>query len=188
MKLNLNSLYTDIKRKKRSYDIFSFLYGNAELQVLFDTGTRPFQLYIIKKNSTACIRLSVAKGFILQTFLSQNDYTALTDMLGLPVQTKGFSTKKFFTFLDQQIPDHCQNEPISKQHLAQICRCEEPDRVYLKGFTNWDEQPSKKHVSHLNREKTRILYPDLYRKIHDKNISVIYSEVETPFHYKNFIL
>lgn len=180
MKLNLNSLYTDIKRKKRTYDIYTIFYGNKELQVLFDIGTLPFRLYIMRKGSREHICLSVMKGFQIQTYLSEDDFRQLRSMLDLSDKEKGFSTKTFFAYLNQQIPDRCQNEKISRKMLAHITGCEDPDKIYVKGRINWEEQPTKRRVSHLNREKTRILYPDLYREICDQNISIIYSDLPEP--------
>ena len=39
---------------------------------------------------------------------------------------------------------------------------------------NWDEYPELgKHVTKENREKTRLLYPEIYERIKEKNISAI---------------
>jgi len=42
---------------------------------------------------------------------------------------------------------------------------------------DWDKYPKLcKNVSTKNREKTRLLYPDIYETIKDKNISVFYTD------------
>lgn len=44
---------------------------------------------------------------------------------------------------------------------------------------NWDKYPELgKHATKENREKTRLLYPEIYEKIKDKNISVFYTDKE----------
>ncbi|WP_353050273.1 DUF6037 family protein [Bacillus sp. ISL-47] len=66
---------------------------------------------------------------------------------------------------------------MSRNTIAAIYQFEEKDKVYIKEIRNWDNYPHlNKSCSLENKEKTRLLYPDLYEEIKDKNISVFYTD------------
>lgn len=48
----------------------------------------------------------------------------------------------------------------------------------MQWLIDWDKTNSGKRYTQANREKTRILRPDIYDKIKDKNISVKYTNDE----------
>ncbi|MBG9445297.1 DUF6037 family protein [Cytobacillus firmus] len=174
----LKELYKDIKRNNLTYDVFDFTKNNIDFNVLFDINSTPFKLIMIKKRSSDYIIIDVHNGFKINPHLSRDKYDTLVSMLGLQFK-KGnpFSTKEFFEELNQKIPSNISRKNISRNTIFTIYQCEEKDKVYIKEIRNWDTYPHlNKSCSPENKEKTRLLYPDLYEEIKDKNISVFYTD------------
>ncbi len=90
-----------------------------------------------------------------------------------------FSTKKFFEDFNSRIPDDFRF--LKKQELLKLITStydiEESDKVYYNGIIDWDKVNNGNNRQEKNLEKTRLLYPELYKQIKDKNISVRYSNV-----------
>lgn len=108
--------------------------------------------------------------------LKTKDYETLISMLELKFQ-KGnpFSTKAFFEELNIKIPSKIQ--VIEKLIISKVYQCEEAEKVYIKDIRDWNKYPYiNKKCSKENKEKTRLLYPELYDFIKDKNISVFYTD------------
>lgn len=179
MKLsNLKELYKDIKRNSRTYDVFDFTKNTIAFNILFDINTAPFKLIIFKKRSSEYIKVDVTHGFNVHPHLSKENYDKLMNMLELQYK-KGnpFSTKVFFEELNQKIPLKVSRKSIGIQKLSYIYECEEADKIYIKEIRNWDNYPHlNKSCSHKNKEKTRLLYPEVYEQIKDKNISIFYTD------------
>ncbi len=82
--------------------------------------------------------------------------------------------------MNQCIPPKCtiNNSAEVKRITSIIYEVEESDKIYFKCFINHDKGDGKRSFSHKNREKTRLLYPDIYNEIQGKNISVKYTHIE----------
>jgi Family of unknown function (DUF6037) len=147
------------------------------ISFLFDINSEPYKLIIVKKRSSLFIKVDVTYGFVINPILNRNDYNTLIEMLELTFQ-KGspFLTKEFFDELNSHIPSKITNIPVDKLVIARIYDCEEKDKVYIKEIRDWSKYPHlNKSCSKENKEKTRLLYPDLYKEIKNKNISVFYT-------------
>lgn len=181
IKLNgLEILYKDMRGRGKDYAIFDYNHSiKIKLIILFDIKTNPFSLLLIKKHSTQTLLLDIQRGFMLDTLLPPEQYKCLLQILEIkPGITKSFSTKEFFQKLNSKIPTYIHSYILDdKTRIAISCskNFEEKDKIFICGYIDWDEIKNGKTYTQANREKTRILYPDVYEKIKDKNISIKYT-------------
>ncbi|MCX2683394.1 DUF6037 family protein [Campylobacter sp. MIT 21-1685] len=184
MKMNgLVELYKSMKKQELSHTIFDYTHNSIEFSILFDIGVNPFQLLLVKKYSPLTLSLDINKGFILETLLEKEKYETLKEMLHIK---KGgdnpFFINIFFKELDSKIPKEAKIPVLdenSKLVISRVYQCEEQDKIFPCGFIDWNNNGSKRGYSEKNREKTRLLYPDIYKAIQGKNISVRYSDDRT---------
>ena len=177
MKLNLCDLHLDILKHDKTYDVFDYTHNGIEFSVMFDVN-EPFKLTFIKKRSALYLILDVSTDYEINTYLGDK-LQILKDMLELKDGTTKFSTNKFFEEFNQRIPHAISNREISKSTLSRVYNCEESEKIYIKELRDWDKYPHlEKHATPENREKTRLLYPEIYENIKDKNISVFYTDTE----------
>ena len=178
MKLNLRNLHKDILRHKKTYDVFDYVHNGIEFSIMFDVNCQPFKLIFIKKKSLLYLILDVTVGYQINTYLGDK-LQILKDMLELKNGKRQFSTNKFFEEFNNKIPFVISEKKLSKAVLSRIYNCEESEKIYIRELRNWDQYPSLgKHVTFENREKTRLLYPEIYECIKNKNISVFYTDKE----------
>lgn len=177
MKLtNLRPLHVDILKNKMTFDVFDYLHNGIEFSVLFDIASKPFyKLVFIKKRSDLHLIFDVKTDYYINTFLGEK-LAILLQMLELTNGMTAFSTNKFFEEFNNKIPPIVSKKQIQRASISKIYKCEESDKIYIKEMRNWDKYPLLgKNVTEENREKTRLLYPDIYEEIKDKNVSVFYT-------------
>lgn len=177
MKLtNLYEWYKDIKNENLTYNVFDCNYNHIELSFLFDIGTSPFMLALIKKQSGEVISFNILKGFLIETNLPREQYYLLRKILNIPDKGESpFSTNSFFEEINNKFPNKIVKEThISPFILNKIYNFEESDKVEYDGLIDWSISNCGKHHTAKNHEKTRILYPDIYDTIKNKDISVRY--------------
>lgn len=170
---NLKSLYVDMKNNKATFDIFEYTHRGVTLSIMFDIGCTPYKITIMKKRYDRFLFLDVENGFSIQTYLGEQ-LVILREMLEIPSGDRQFSPKEFFNKLHEHIPSSMSKAKISKQMLSKAYRLEDGNKTLFFKLYPWN--PLVKKVSPENREKTRVLYPDLYEQIKDKNISVAYTD------------
>ena len=86
-----------------------------------------------------------------------------------------FSTNAFFSELTAAFPTSLsKSEKLDYNILNKIYNFEESDKYEFDGLIDWSNSNSVKHHTKKNHEKTRILFPEVYDKIKDKDISVRY--------------
>ena len=178
MRLDLRDLHIDILKHKMTYDIFDYSHNGIQFNILFDINCIPFKLIFIKKNSGQYLILDVSADYQLNTYLGEK-LKILKDMLELKNGKSKFSTNQFFEEFNKKIPHTIQNQKLSKVTISHVYHCEESEKVYIRELRNWDKYPELgKHATKENKEKTRLLYPDIYEEIKDKNVSVFYTDKE----------
>lgn len=166
----------DILKHKRTYDVFDYSHNGIQFSVMFDVKCTPFKLILVKKRSQQYLILDVIAGYKIHTYLGEK-LQVLKDMLELKNGKSRFSTNQFFKEFNEKIPHAIQNKKISKTTISRVYHCEESEKIYIREMRNWDEYPELgKHVTKENREKTRLLYPEIYERIKEKNISVFYTD------------
>lgn len=177
MKLsNLYNWYSAIKNNKLTYNVYDCHYNHVSLTLLFDIGHIPFILSIIKRNTAEVITFPILNGFNIETSLSLENYNLLRKILNIPIgKNSTFSTNSFFSELNATFPTSLsKSERLEYNILNKIYNFEESDKYEFDGLIDWSNSNSGKHHTKKNHEKTRILYPEVYDKIKDKDISVRY--------------
>ena len=177
----LIDLYTSMKEKGLDHTAFDYIHNNIKLYIFFDIETKPFRLLLIKKHSSITLLLEIHQGFVLNTHLEREKYNILREILEIKNgSTTSFSTNKFFEELNSHFPKEAKMHDLNKDKniklaISKAYQCEDAEQIYPYAFIDWDRIDGNKSYSSKNREKTRLLYPDIYKSIQNKNISVKYS-------------
>ena len=164
MKLtNLSGWYKAIKNQNLTYNVYECKYNHIDFSILFDIGKTPFILSLIKRQTGEVITFNILQGFLIETNLPP-------DRGASP-----FSTNKFFEEINEKFPNTILKEiNIPVLILNRIYNFEESDKVEYDGLIDWSTSKCGRHHTLKNHEKTRILYPYIYERIKNKDISVCY--------------
>jgi hypothetical protein len=178
MHLNLRSFYVEMKLANLSLHGFKFGFNDKQFDVLFEAHGSPFKLIILQFFARFELTLSVLPGFTIDTQLSQKDYYALCDVLGLKKDpNKKFSPSVFFEAMNNHIPlrmpAKMPSEAIKYHYKDKI---HEADKIYYCGHINW-ELHAKGNVRDKNLDKTLRLYGlKFYELCKRHNISIRYTD------------
>lgn len=178
MKLNgLVPLYKNLLNNNSTYGIFNYVKNSVKFDIFFDIGCNPFRIGFLVLNSNFQLWLDIKTGFYINTKLDKDDLYNLIEVLGIKYDPNNhFSTNQFFEEFNNKIPHKFKNiEHTEKAKIvSKIKDIEEEDKIYYLGLIDWEKLESGNR-RFKNLEKTRLLYPKLYYRIKDKNISVRYT-------------
>ena len=178
MKLTkLSFIYSQIKLNNETYGLFNFNTNGIAFHIFFDIGKVPFRLGFLPIGKPEQIWLDVNKGFIINPVLPKSEYRKLTRLLNLKYDKDNpFSTFNFFKQFGEKIPNQLISLSNSERAILalKVSDIEEKEKTVYLGQKDWEKSNSGKNRTEKNLEKTRLLYPELYNQIKDKNISVIY--------------
>lgn len=176
---NLSKIYRQLKDNNQTYTFFPFKTNGVNFDIFFDIDKSPFKLMFLALNSNYQLSLDVMSGFLVNINLSKDQYYELVKLLNLKKDINNpFSPKNFFTQFDNQIPQNLINLDKNQTNsliLKVYSDIEEKDKLYYCGMTDWNNKNYGRHRTKENLEKTRLLYPDLYNLIVDKDISIKYT-------------
>lgn len=182
MKLNgLKKIYLKIKHQNETYGVFDFKTNGVDFDIYFDIAKIPFRLGFLPIGSNIQIWLDVKNGFEIDYKLPQKDYYNLIKLLNLKTnKNKPFQPFNFFKQFDSAIPDNIKTLTNSDRVIItkKITPIEEAEKTIYDGLIEWGKGNSGKKRSPENLEKTRLLLPNVYNAIKDKNISVRYKTPE----------
>jgi hypothetical protein len=151
----------------------------VKFDIFFDIDKVPFRLGFLVLKSNYQLWLEVKNGFLIDTNLPKVKYYELIKLLNLKTdKNKPFSTVAFFEQFNNQIPRtliEVKKDYMRSIVLAVSPNIEEKDKIYYLGINDWDKIKNGRHRDPKNLEKTRLLYPELYLSIKDKDISVKYT-------------
>ncbi|MBF7090448.1 hypothetical protein IUY40_02670 [Flavobacterium sp. ALJ2] len=176
---NLSKIYRQLKDNNKTYTFFPFIANGVNFDIFFDINKSPFKLVFLALNSNFQLSLDVLPGFLINNNLPKNRFYELVKLLNLKKDINNpFSTTNFFKQFDNQIPQNLIK--IDKQHansliLKVYSDIEEKDKIYYLRMKDWNDSDNEWHRTSKNLEKTRLLYPDLYSLIVDKDISIYYT-------------
>lgn len=177
----LSRIVTEIHKNDDTLGIFDFSINKREFKIYFDIGVSPYILGFLLRRSDFQLWFDVHTGYNINTFLGDK-YGELCDVLGLEYdKLNPFSPKIFFEEFKRQIPDHLPN--ISTEERRNVIlkanpNIEEGNKPYYYGEKNWNlpHNKGKGNRSPENLEKTRKLYPKLYERTKNHNISILYTD------------
>lgn len=176
---NLRQLHKEMKKDNLEVSIFDFEYNEVPCAVLFNADyTSGFSVTFFKKSSGRLLKIAVHTGYLLDI---QPIFKELYPFFELKRGKGQFSIKEFVEYFNVKIPPKPAIPSNSqKEILGKLTNIEESEKIYFKGFINWEkvriENPTnKKGRTKENLEKTRVLYPDIYAEIKNHDISVKYT-------------
>jgi hypothetical protein len=176
---NISEIYYQLKEAKQTYTVFPFTTNNVNFDIFLDIDKVPFRLGFLVSKSNYQLWLEVKNGFLIDTNLPKEKYYELIKLLNLKTDKDNpFSTVAFFEQFNNQIPKTLikyDKDYIRNIILAVSPNIEEKDKIYYLGIKDWDKINNGNHRSPKNLEKTRLLYPELYLSIKDKDVSVKYT-------------
>lgn len=160
-----------------SYCVFEFLVNNVEFDIFYDVGVTPNKIGFLPIGDARQLWLDVRRGFFIDDGLTNDQYYTLVNILGLERDPYNkFKPANFFNDFNNKIPDEFRvlNTRERAAIVGRAYTVEEHLKTVYDGQYDWDELGVPKKRSKENLEKTRLLLPDLYLQIKDRNISVRY--------------
>lgn len=182
MRLNkLRPIHDEILEKFQTYAIFQFKKNKTEFDVFYDIVKMPWQLGLLARQENFQLWIAVDIDFNFIPYIDPEQYKKLVAILGIKYDPNNkFTPFAFFKEFNESIPSHLPNiDHNSVRKVVLKCmQIEEADKIYYCGSIEWDKLGGSKKRSIENLEKTRLLYPELYFRIKDRNISVKYSALK----------
>lgn len=183
---NLRTVCSQARRLNMTYCIFPFQKNKVKFDIYFDINKNPYQLGFIVKGTSLSIWFNIQRGFIIDCILPKAQYNLLCSILNLKATDNftPFSTAAFFNEFNNSIPNQLLPLDLYRDTVLQVAitkySVEEPDNLYYWGKTDWNlpHNKGKGTRSAQNLEKTRILYPEIYDIIKNKNISIKYTSIK----------
>lgn len=176
---NLKPIYYQLREEKLTYCIFPFISNNVTFEIFFDIGKVPFRIGFLAHSSELQLWKDINRGFNISTILTDKEYKMLVEILQLKYDpTNHFSPFKFFDQFNLAIPASIppiMNEKRIRTVLQTFHDIEEKEKVNYKGHKDWGRSKSIRHRTPENLEKTRLIYPELYERIKDRDISIMYT-------------
>lgn len=171
-------LYRQLISSNKTYGVFKYTKNNIDFDVFFDIGVKPFKIGLLLINNNFQLWINLDNDFMINPYLSNIEFKSLIRVLNLKYDPNNkFSTIKFFEDFNSKIPNEFKT--IKKKELQNliitIYNIEEENKVYYNGLIDWSKVNNGKKKTKKNIEKTRLLYPKLYERIKEKNISVRYT-------------
>lgn len=161
-------------------DVFDFSYNNVDCSVLFNPDYDTcFSLTFFKKKSNQTLKLPVKPGYDL-TIQGENFY-AFCRLFEIKRQKGAFSIKEFFSYLNSKIPTNSiPNTSSQRELISSLINVDDSEKLHFDHLINWEKARAKnpelkKGRNPKNLEKTRLLYPEIFKEIKDFDISVAYS-------------
>lgn len=185
--VNLKRLYVSMKKIGVSVGTFDHIYNNIQSSVIFDTRSNwGWKLIFIKKGIGTVLEIPVVKGYKF-SIVGDETYQEFRSYFEISGEKGIFSIKEFIQNLNKQIP---QKYVLTDKARKVIIRYDKIDKdsegIYPIGIVNWyavhvnnpDLPDDKFHRTAENLAKTKELYPQIYMKIKDLDISIRYGENE----------
>lgn len=176
----LKELYKSMYSLGVQIGTFIHEYNAIRSNVIFDT--RTWILIFIKQGLGDTLTLKVQKGFKF-TIASSSEYQSFIAYFGISGEKGKFSIADFINHFSKQIPTQYIITDTVRQTIVNYDRLDSTSEgIYPVGVKNWDvihaKNPSlpkdKYHRTTANLLKTKELYPEIYKLIEDKDITIIY--------------
>lgn len=162
MKFKFNHMYalaSSMGKSHQSIEQFYVKFNNIVFDCIFDVGTTPFELMIGAKANNFAYVLKIEKGFIVES--PDSFYRQLAKILNLNFKDNGFSTSRFLSYIDANLPKVCSNKLVEPSHLVPFRKEKLSKKNREEGFIFCGWQPhecrNNGHLSEENANKTEAL-------------------------------
>ena len=154
----LKPLRREMIAKEQAAITFDYSNNSVQFHIIF-YNLEQMILTFVKKGTTDHFSVIVEKDFSINTILENDDYSALTRMLGLTYQ-KGNPFRPFNFFLDfsKKIPPYSATQPVdAKKNISYISKhVEESEKTEFLDFHPHGK--GRGHVSKENLNKTALYF------------------------------
>lgn len=180
----LSDFYDSMRSLMVQIGTFPHSYNGINSHAIFDTWHTPFVLIFIKHGFGDVLSIPINNSFTF-TIKGNQQYTEFLDYFEIKNRSKGqFHIGKFTENLATQIPDNYHVTDSSRKIIYSYDPIDrDSNGIYPIGTKKWDEinalrhakgLPDSGHRTAMNLEKTRNLYPDVYKIIRNMDISIVY--------------
>ncbi|EPH77107.1 hypothetical protein D929_00176 [Enterococcus faecalis 02-MB-P-10] len=181
MKLpNLKKLHWSMKKLDLTVDVFDFSYNEVDCSILFNPDySTGFSLTLFKKKNALVLKLPVNPGYNL--VIENENFNAFCRFFEIKHEKGAFSIIEFFSYLNSKIPTKAsKNTPRQREIISSLLTIDDSQKLHFDHFINWEKARAKnpklkKGRNTKNLEKTRLLYPEIFKEIKNFDISVAYS-------------
>lgn len=185
---NLQLFHLGMKKLGVNIATFDFKYKQTIFACLFEANyEKGFSLTFFKPISGESLKMPILPGYLVSTFIEDRDlYTYFWTFFQLEARNGGFTMQSFFERLNQSIPSTFEiNKNLDRPLISRKYDTEDKERPFFLGFINWQmlrakNPEAKGSRSETNLEKTKLLYPQIYKAIKDYDISVRYTHIDNP--------
>ncbi len=180
----IEAFYRSMRRLGVSIATFDHKYNEVYSHVIFDTSLTEWKLIFIKHITGDVLELPVARGYRLE-IRSFEDYKSFRKYFAIGGKQGEFKFSDFMPHLNKQIPDAYVLDDAKRKTVISYNKIDKKTSgIYPIGTINWTEvhikhpqlDPDKHHRTVENLNKTRELYPDIYRATKGMDVSIKYGD------------
>lgn len=169
---NLEPIIQQMQACHKKYTTFKFTFNQINCDVIFDIAkSENYEITLVKtsENNFDTFSFTVYNPS-LKVFI---DLKGIKNFFNIPYGKTFFDINNFLNKLNQSIPKKLNSsESEARTLVAKINNVPDSHKIYYKDLKNWEQSNSGNHRTNKNLQKVKILLPDLYEKIKDKDISV----------------
>ncbi|WJP96720.1 DUF6037 family protein [Macrococcus bovicus] len=178
----LKKLYIDMKKHDYDVESFSFTYNNIECDCLFSIDSQPFEITFIKMYSGDLITVPIKNGFIFDLYSNKKTSAEFRKFFNIGFTRGSFDLTTFLNYFSRIIPSSVTERTLHKVSVIdKKYDLHNGEGLYFGGTLNWPKINARKppdakhrHRRPENLEKTKKLYPQIYKKYKYKDISVCF--------------
>lgn len=172
------------KNNSETIKLFNFSFNSKKFSLLCKTYETA--LVFGKIGTVESFILPISSDFKTPLFLEREKFKELCHFFELKydpnVKVKPFD---IFKTIDGLLTEKLLPEDTPRKEIVRAYQLEEPENIYFGGFIHW----KTRHVSEENRNKTKLLLPEVYEQIKNLNVSVrfiaIKKDIETELYEIN---
>lgn len=175
-----------MKQLSISVDVFEYQYNNISCSCIFKPDYQEgFSITFVKKSTGTIMKLFIKPGYDLQ--INGRDFSVFCNFFEIGRGKGVFSMKDFINHFNNHIPIKPSDfSPEKRKLVSKVFKVEESDKVFFDYLINWDKIRAQNpnitsSRSKKNLDKTKMLYPEIYKEIKNYDISVAYSTIEKNF-------
>lgn len=178
MKVKLNELHllcSSMFKNNIAIEQFYVIYNNIKFDVIFDIGSKPFELLIgaISYNWACTLKLSV--GYFAE--MTDSDFFALCNILNLKPSKESLTSFKFLKFIASKAPKESRCTLVEPSHLIPFRKkslkaSDESDKIY---FVGWNNHIKDKRIARNFYKTEKLLGKTVADYCREHNISSMWS-------------
>lgn len=177
----LKSLISSMRGISVDIATFDHLYNGIDSMVIFDT-RETWKLIFIKRGYGNTLEIPVEKGYKF-TIDGNANYKKFREYFHIGGAKGEFSINEFVSHFRSIIPERYVLNDEKRLNILRYDKIDyESEGIYPIKTINWEEvhakspklDPAKYHRTQKNLEKTKQLYPHIYRATKNMDMTIVY--------------